>query len=75
MYLLLDKHEGCETCLEVLQSLENIDDDTARQDIKMVKTTDRTFAEQAGLAELPGLVFFHEEVSTKYFRIKSIVSF
>ena len=59
---LSDKHEGCETCLEVLQSLENIDDDTDRQEIKLVKTTDRTFAEQAGLVDLPGLVFFHEEV-------------
>ncbi len=34
------RHENCDACLAVLQSLENIDDDTGRQDIKMIKTTD-----------------------------------
>ena len=52
----------CENCLSVLQSLENIDDDTERQDIKMVKTVDEKFAADVGIVEFPGLVFFHNQV-------------
>ena len=53
-----DEQEECATCLAVLQSLENIDDDADRQDIHLVKTTDRNFAAEYGIEEMPGLVFF-----------------
>ena len=43
----------------MLQSLENIDDDADRQDIHLVKTTDRNFAGEYGIEEMPGLVFFY----------------
>ena len=43
----------------MLQSLENIDDDADRQDIHLVKTTDRNFAAEYGIEEMPGLVFFY----------------
>ena len=43
----------------MLQSLENIDDDADRQDIHLVKTTDHQFADEYGIEEMPGLVFFY----------------
>ena len=43
----------------MLQSLENIDDDADRQDIHLIKTTDRDFAAEYGIEEMPGLVFFY----------------
>ena len=54
----LDTQEGCDTCLPILQALENIDDDTDRQKISMVKTIDAAFAEEVGIDKFPGLVFF-----------------
>ena len=57
---LLDSHENCETCLDVLQGLENIDDDAQRQNIALVKTTDAEFAESIGIDEFPALVFYKD---------------
>ena len=53
--LILDSHENCETCLDVLQALENIDDDADRQNIALFKTTDAEFAENIGISEFPSL--------------------
>ena len=53
--LILDSHENCETCLDVLQALENIDDDADRQNIALFKTTDAKFAEDIGISEFPSL--------------------
>ena len=53
--LILDSHENCETCLDVLQALENIDDDADRQNIALFKTTDAEFAEDIGISEFPSL--------------------
>ncbi len=58
--LIADSHEGCETCLEVLQALENIDDDAERQEVKLVKTTDAEFAESVGISEFPAMIFYFE---------------
>ncbi len=57
-YFVLDQKDDCPTCISVLQSLENIDDDADRQDIRLVKTTDEAFAEEVGITEFPSLVFF-----------------
>ena len=55
-YLVIsDSHDNCETCLDVLQALENIDDDAERQNIALVKTTDAEFAEDIGITEFPSL--------------------
>ena len=48
----------------MLQSLENIDDDADRQDIHLVKTTDRDFAAEYGIEEMPGLVFFYRLIGS-----------
>ncbi|TRY76604.1 hypothetical protein TCAL_03494 [Tigriopus californicus] len=58
--------ENCKTCLSVLQSLENIDDDCARHNIKLIKTTDEEFANEVGITEFPGLVFFYNSVPNIY---------
>ena len=63
---ILDQHDGCRTCLSVLQSLENIDDDCARHEIKLIKTTEEEFALEVGINEFPGLVFFHNGVPNIY---------
>ena len=60
LFFTLDSHEDCETCLDVLQSLENIDDDADRQNIALVKTTDAEFAENIGVTEFPSLVFYKD---------------
>jgi len=59
-------HEECENCLETLTELENIDDDVERQKIKMLKTTDASFAEEVGVETYPALVFFKEGVPNLY---------
>ena len=58
--VFLYSHEECETCLDVLQALENIDDDADRQNIGLVKTTDAEFAESIGITEFPSLVFYKD---------------
>ena len=61
-----DTHEGCETCLDVLQALENIDDDAERQNIKLVKTTDVEFSESIGITEFPSLVFYKDAIPNMF---------
>ena len=61
-----DTHEDCETCLDVLQALENIDDDAQRQNIKLVKTTDVEFSESIGITEFPSLVFYKDAIPNMF---------
>ena len=63
---LSDSHEECDSCLETLTELENIDDDVGKQRIAMVKTTDAAFAEEIGVETYPALVFFKEGVPNLY---------
>ena len=56
-----------------MQSLENIDDDADRQDIHLVKTTDRQFADEYGIEEMPGLVFFYRLWSLPSTELNQIV--
>ena len=60
--------EDCESCLDVLQGLENIDDDAERHDIHLVKTTDLEFAEKMGIEqeEIPSLIFFNDGMPNLY---------
>ena len=62
--VILDSQDDCETCLDVLQGLENIDDDAERQDVHLVKTTDTEFAEKMGIEadEIPAIIFFNEQM-------------
>ena len=62
--VVLDSQDDCETCLDVLQGLENIDDDAERQDVHLVKTTDSEFAEKMGIEadEIPSIIYFNEQM-------------
>ena len=62
--VILDSQDDCETCLDVLQGLENIDDDAERQDVHLVKTTDSEFAEKMGIEpdEIPSIIYFNEQM-------------
>ena len=62
--IILDSQDDCETCLDVLQGLENIDDDAERQDVHLVKTTDTEFAEKMGIEadEIPAIIYFNEQM-------------
>ena len=62
--VFLDSQDDCETCLDVLQGLENIDDDAERQDVHLVKTTDTDFAEKMGIEadEIPSIIYFNEQM-------------
>ena len=62
--VILDSQDDCETCLDVLQGLENIDDDAERQDVHLVKTTDTDFAEKMGIEadEIPSIIYFNEQM-------------
>ena len=62
--VFLDSQDDCETCLDVLQGLENIDDDAERQDVHLVKTTDSEFAEKMGIEadEIPSIIYFNEQM-------------
>lgn len=52
--------EDCETCDQILEELENIDDDTDKYGIHFVKTDDDEYAREIGLTELPALVYFED---------------
>ncbi|XP_065578951.1 uncharacterized protein LOC136039286 isoform X4 [Artemia franciscana] len=54
--------EDCEKCTEVLEGLENIDDDTDRHGIQMLKTKDTAIAKNYGVMDFPALIYFENQV-------------
>ncbi|XP_071549030.1 uncharacterized protein hlk isoform X4 [Panulirus ornatus] len=62
-----DKNDSsCETCMQVLEELENIDDDTDRIGVSFVKTQDTKIAERYGVTSLPALLYFEHQVPTVF---------
>ncbi|KAK8738956.1 hypothetical protein OTU49_003758 [Cherax quadricarinatus] len=57
---------SCESCKQVLEELENIDDDTDRIGVSFVKTQDTKVAERYGVMSLPALLYFEHQVPTVY---------
>ncbi|XP_050711802.1 uncharacterized protein LOC126995938 isoform X4 [Eriocheir sinensis] len=57
---------SCATCLQVLEELENIDDDTDRIGVSFVKTQDLKVAERYGVTSVPALLYFEHQVPTVY---------
>ncbi|KAK7069268.1 hypothetical protein SK128_025944 [Halocaridina rubra] len=57
---------SCDICMQVLEELENIDDDTDRIGVKFVKTQDTQIAERYGVTTLPALLYFEHQVPTVY---------
>ncbi len=66
MDAFLDNKDGCESCLVILEDLENIDDDTDRQGINFVKTTDLNIATNYGVTNFPAVIYFENQVPSIY---------
>lgn len=60
------KEKNCETCMQILEELENIDDDTDRIGVGFVKTQDLKVAERYGVTTLPALLYFEHQVPTVF---------
>ncbi|XP_063877640.1 uncharacterized protein LOC135109832 isoform X16 [Scylla paramamosain] len=56
----------CAICMQVLEELENIDDDTDRIGVSFVKTQDLKVAERYGVTSVPALLYFEHQVPTVY---------
>merc|ERR1712107_381669 len=63
---LYSGQDECENCQTILSELENIDDDVQKQNIVMLKTTDKEFAEEIGVESFPSLVFFKDGIPNLY---------
>lgn len=57
---------ACASCMQVLEELENIDDDTDRIGVSFVKTQDLKVAERYGVTTLPALLYFEHQIPTVY---------
>ncbi|XP_055930888.1 uncharacterized protein LOC129961093 [Argiope bruennichi] len=56
----------CEDCMIIMEELENIDDDTDRNGIQFVKTTDLEILKHYGIKLTPALVYFENQVPSIY---------
>ncbi|XP_017305329.1 uncharacterized protein LOC103525042 [Diaphorina citri] len=63
VYLYDDK---CESCDEILEELETIDDDTDEHGIQFVKSKDNKLASELGIFSFPALVYFETGVPIMY---------
>ncbi|KAI5646564.1 thioredoxin-like domain-containing protein [Phthorimaea operculella] len=58
--------DDCDTCDEVLEELETIDDDTDKYDIQFVKSKDSKLASDIGIFSFPALVYYETGVPIMY---------
>lgn len=58
--------ENCTTCDSILQILENIDDDSDRYGVQMLKTDDTAFAVELGISQIPSFVYFENQIPSIY---------
>ncbi|KFM78691.1 Protein disulfide-isomerase A5, partial [Stegodyphus mimosarum] len=56
----------CEDCQIIMDELENIDDDTDRNGIQFVKTTDLSVAKHYGIKLTPALVYYENQAPSIY---------
>ncbi|XP_043251155.1 uncharacterized protein LOC122396621 isoform X5 [Colletes gigas] len=56
----------CETCPEILEELETIDDDTDKHGIQFVKSNDAKLAAEIGVFSFPALVYYETGVPIMY---------
>lgn len=56
----------CETCDQIMEELEHIDDDTDKYGIHFVKTEDIEYAKELGIHMFPALVYFEEGAPSIY---------
>ncbi|XP_052740631.1 uncharacterized protein LOC112055044 isoform X5 [Bicyclus anynana] len=58
--------ESCDTCEEILEELETIDDDTDKHGIQFVKSKDAKLASDIGIFSFPALVYYETGVPIMY---------
>lgn len=58
--------EKCESCEEILEELETIDDDTDKHGIQFVKSKDSKLASAIGIFSFPALVYYETGVPIMY---------
>ncbi|XP_032570106.1 uncharacterized protein LOC6607885 isoform X3 [Drosophila sechellia] len=58
--------DECESCSEILEELENIDDDTDKHGIQFVKSNDVKLAHEIGIFAFPALVYYETGVPIMY---------
>lgn len=74
MYILIvrDKNsiliddDKCESCGQILEELETIDDDTDKHGIQFVKSNDAKLAAEIGVFSFPALVYYETGVPIMY---------
>ncbi|XP_050667523.1 uncharacterized protein LOC126967136 isoform X2 [Leptidea sinapis] len=59
-------NDNCDTCDEVLEELETIDDDTDKHGIQFVKSKDAKLASDIGIFSFPALVYYETGVPIMY---------
>ncbi|XP_071438980.1 uncharacterized protein hlk isoform X3 [Hetaerina americana] len=59
-------NEACESCQDILEELETIDDDTDKHGIQFVKSTDAKLAAEIGIFSFPALVYYETGVPIMY---------
>ncbi|KAL0110127.1 hypothetical protein PUN28_013635 [Cardiocondyla obscurior] len=58
--------DNCESCPEILEELETIDDDTDKHGIQFVKSNDAKLAAEIGVFSFPALVYYETGVPIMY---------
>ncbi|CAH1725031.1 unnamed protein product [Aphis gossypii] len=58
--------DKCEACPSILEELETIDDDTDKEGIQFVKSTDSKLASEIGIFSFPALVYYETGVPIMY---------
>ncbi|CAK9820795.1 Protein disulfide-isomerase A5 [Anthophora plagiata] len=58
--------DKCETCPDILEELETIDDDTDKHGIQFVKSNDAKLAAEIGVFSFPALVYYETGVPIMY---------
>ncbi|XP_063824371.1 uncharacterized protein LOC135074007 isoform X3 [Ostrinia nubilalis] len=59
-------NDDCDTCDEILEELETIDDDTDKHGIQFVKSKDAKLASDIGIFSFPALVYYETGVPIMY---------
>lgn len=65
-YIFVADSEDCDTCDEILEELETIDDDTDKHGIQFVKSKDSKLASDIGIFSFPALVYYETGVPIMY---------
>lgn len=58
--------DKCESCPQILEELETIDDDTDKEGIQFVKSKDAKLAAEIGVFSFPALVYYETGVPIMY---------